>query len=128
MAEQDPNMETLMLTDDPDFERVMECVFGIGAHETRTYFLLAKKPGSTVTELADDLERDRSSVNRALSTLHRKGLIERERRLLDGGGYVYQYGAVPLPETKERMHQAVEEWSAQVHDQIDGFGSGETTQ
>ena len=92
------------------------------AHETRTYFRLLELPGSTVAELADDLERDRSNVNRSLSTLCEKGLVERERRLLEGGGYVYQYFAVSVPEAQERMHEAVDEWAETVHARIEEFG------
>ncbi|ADJ13584.1 putative DNA binding protein [Halalkalicoccus jeotgali B3] len=43
--------------------------------------------------------------------------------LLDSGGYVYQYTAVALPEAKERMHEALEEWNERVHERIDGFGT-----
>ena len=122
MDDQPPDMETLMLAENTEFERVMECVFGIHPHEIRTFFELAERPGSTVGELAETLERDRSNVNRSLSTLQEKGLVERERRLLDGGGYVYQYYAVPFSETKQRMHRAVDEWSEGVHETIEQFG------
>ncbi len=116
-------MEELMIADELEFQHVLECVFDVQKHESRTYLALLDAPGSTVAELAEDLERDRSNVNRSLGTLVEKGLAERERRLLDAGGYVYQYTAVPLPEARERMHEAVEEWSAQVHERIDEFGS-----
>lgn len=122
MTDPDQGMEALMLVDSPEFERIMECVFGIQPHETRTYFRLLKLPGSTVAELADALERDRSNVNRSLSTLCETGLVERERRLLEGGGYVYQYFAVPVPEAQESMHAAVDEWAETVHGRIDEFG------
>ncbi|WP_331236586.1 helix-turn-helix domain-containing protein [Natronorarus salvus] len=118
-------MEELMLADEPEFARVMECVFGIQRHECRAYLVLHGVPGSTVAELAEDLERDRSTVNRALSTLVEKGLVERQRRLLDSGGYVYQYSAVSLPEAKARMHEAVGEWAETVHGKIDEFGACE---
>jgi len=123
MVGREPDLEALMLADDPEFERVMECVFGIRSHESRTFFALIEAPGSTVSELAEDLERDRSNVSRSLSTLSEKELVERERRLLEGGGYVYQYFAVELPETKARMHEAVDEWSENVHAKIDDFGT-----
>jgi predicted transcriptional regulator len=123
MTTPEKRMEELMLADEPEFRHVLECVFDIKDHESRTYLALLEVPGSTVAELANDLERDRSNVNRSLATLVEKGLVERERRLLDSGGYVYQYTAVPLPEAKRRMHEAVEEWSAQVHDRTDEFGS-----
>jgi predicted transcriptional regulator len=121
----DPDMETLVRTDDPSFEHVLSCVFGVQDHESRTYLVLLDNPGSTVAELADTLERDRSNVNRSLSTLLEKGLAERQRRLLDPGGYVYQYTATPLPEAKELLHEALDEWAENVHERIDEFGDDE---
>ena len=125
----DPSPEQfrdLMATDDPDLAEVMACVFGVQSHEVRTYRTLLDTPGSTVEELANTLDRDRSNVNRSLSTLREKGLARRERRLLDGGGHVYQYTATPLEEARELMHDALDQWTAMVHDRIDEFeASGE---
>ena len=120
-----PEMSDLLETDDPGFQQVLACVFGIQDHESRTYLVLLDNPGSTVAELADTLERDRSNVNRSLTTLLGKGLAKRERRLLDPGGYVYQYTATPLPEAKELPHDALDEWVETVHAAIDGFGLDE---
>jgi predicted transcriptional regulator len=117
-----PAMDDLIQTEDPSFQHVMACVFGIQEHESRTYLVLLDNPGSTVEELAEELERDRSNVNRSLTTLLEKGLVERERRLLDPGGYVYQYTATPLPEAKRLLHDALDEWVETVHDAIGSFG------
>lgn len=112
----------LMEESNPAFEEVMSCVFGIEDHETRTYLTLCDQPGSTIEELATTLERDRSTVNRSLSTLQERGLVRRNRRLLDGGGFVYQYTAIPLPDAKEMLHEALDAWTATVHDAIENFG------
>lgn len=117
-----PDMEDLIQTEDPSFQHVLACVFGIQDHESRTYLVLRENPSSTVAELAEKLERDRSNVNRSLTTLLEKGLAERRRRLLDPGGYVYQYTATPLPEAKEMLHDALDEWVETVHSRIDTFG------
>ena len=117
-----PEMEDLVQTEDPSFQHVMACVFGIQKHESRTYLVLLDNPGSTVEELAGELDRDRSNVNRSLTTLLEKGLANRERRLLDPGGYVYQYTATPLPEAKELLHSALDQWVDNVHDAIETFG------
>ena len=125
MAEVDPTPERfrdLMLDDEPGFEEVLSCVFGIKHHEARTYLELREQPGSTVAELAESLDRDRSNVNRSLSTLREKGLAARERRLLDGGGHIYQYSATPVDEARELMHRTLDEWAAYVHERIDEFG------
>jgi predicted transcriptional regulator len=116
-------MDDLVGDPEPSFEHVLACVFGIQDHESRTYLALADRPGSTVAELAEALERDRSNVNRSLSTLMDKGLVERRRRLLDPGGYVYQYTATPVPEAKEMLHGALDEWVERVHGVIDEFGA-----
>ena len=121
----DPSPEKfreLMLSDEPSFEDVMACVFGVQAHEVRTYEALLDTPESTVEELAAELDRDRSNVNRSLSTLREKGLASRRRRLLDGGGHVYQYSATPREEAADLMHQTLDEWAVYVHDRIDEFG------
>ena len=118
-----PDMANLLETDNPGFQHVLSCVFGIQDHESRTYLVLLRNPGSTVAELADVLDRDRSNVNRSLTTLMEKGLAERRRRLLDPGGYVYQYTATPLPEAKEMLHEALDAWAETVHGRIDDFGS-----
>ncbi len=115
-------MTTLMEQSDPEFDGVLSCVFGISDHETRTYLELLDQPASTVEELADALDRDRSNVNRSLTTLRENGLARRERRLLDPGGYVYQYTATPLPDAKEMLHEALDAWTEQVHAAIDEFG------
>ncbi|WP_136592470.1 helix-turn-helix domain-containing protein [Salinigranum halophilum] len=117
-----PDMADLLETDDPEFQQVLSCVFGIQSHESRTYLVLLDHPGSTVAELADVLDRDRSNVNRSLTTLMEKGLAGRQRRLLDPGGYVYQYTATPLPEAKGMLHDALDTWAETVHERIDEFG------
>ncbi|MFB6206440.1 MAG: helix-turn-helix domain-containing protein [Haloglomus sp.] len=114
----------LMIDDEPGFTDVMACVFGVQRHEARTYLTLLENPGSTVAELAAELDRDRSNVNRSLTTLREKNLASRERRLLDSGGHVYQYTATPLDEARDLMHETLDEWAAYVHERIDEFGPG----
>lgn len=116
------DMGQLLEAENPPFDEIMACVFGIHGREVRTYLALLDRPGSTVEELAAALERDRSNVNRALSQLLDLELAERQRRLLDPGGYVYQYTATPLPETKDRLHAGLDRWAETVHERIDSFG------
>jgi predicted transcriptional regulator len=114
----------LMLDSEPGFQEVLRCVFGVQAHEARLYLELLDAPDSTVAELADAVDRDRSNVNRGLSTLMEKDLADRRRRLLDSGGHVYQYRATPPDEARELMHRTLDEWAAYVHDRIDDFPNG----
>ncbi|MFC6942757.1 helix-turn-helix domain-containing protein [Salinirubellus sp. GCM10025818] len=113
----------LMLGNEPGFEDVMACVFGIQRHEARMYLTLLEAPGSTAAELAETVDRDRSNVNRSLTTLREKDLASRERRLLDSGGHVYQYTATPVEEARSLMNETLDEWCGYVHELIDDFGA-----
>lgn len=122
MADADTEFRDLLLMENPAFEDVMRCVFGIQGHEIETYVALLDHPESSAAALADVLGRDRTNVNRSLSALRAKELVERRRELLDDGGHVYCYVAEPLPAVKERLHAELDAWTAAVHDRIDGFG------
>ncbi|MFB6073574.1 MAG: helix-turn-helix domain-containing protein [Haloarculaceae archaeon] len=113
--------QDLLIESEPSLDEVLH-VFGIRDHERRTYRVLRRRPQSTVAELAAELDRDRSNVNRSLSTLCEKGLADRERRLLDGGGHVYQYAATPPAEVRTLLHRSLEAWADAGHDRIDDFG------
>ncbi|AUX09459.1 TrmB family transcriptional regulator [Halalkaliarchaeum desulfuricum] len=119
----DRDAEGFLEPEQIDFQHVLSCVFGIQDHESRTYLVLRSNPGSTVSELAGALDRDRSNVNRSLTALMEKGFVERQRRLLDSGGYIYQYTAIPLPEARQLLHEALDEWVVRVHDRIEEFGT-----
>ncbi len=123
-SDPDPSrFRELMLDSEPGFEDVLACVFNMQDIEVRTYLKLLEEPNTTVAGLAERLNRDRSNVNRSLSTLREKGLATRRRELLDSGGHVYQYTATPVSEARELMHETLDEWTAYVHERIDEFGT-----
>jgi predicted transcriptional regulator len=107
----------------PDLETVLHTVFGVRASESEAYLGLLRTPDSSASEVAQLLGRDRSNVNRSLRTLRERGLAERRRVLLEGGGHVYRYTATPLGEARERMHAALSEWADAAHGRIDEFGA-----
>lgn len=105
----------------PTIEDILTQVVGVDRHAATSLETVHDLPGSTVGEIAAAIDRDRSTVQRSLADLREWGLLERERRLLDGGGYVYQYYPCPLEDTKERLHALTEAWATAAHDQIDEF-------
>jgi len=119
----DDRFDGLVVNEGPSLEEALTCVFDIQRHEVRTYEALLDQPASTVAELSSVLDRDRSNVNRSLATLREKDLARRERRLLDGGGHVYQYSATPLPEARELLRETLEAWATTVDERIDAFGT-----
>jgi predicted transcriptional regulator len=110
------------MVDPPDLETVLGAVFGLKPREARAYLGLLEAPDASASELARDLGRDRSNVNRSLGVLRERGLAERRRVLLEEGGHVYRYTATPLPAARKRMHATLTTWTEAAHERIDEFG------
>jgi predicted transcriptional regulator len=117
----EPTLRTLMLVEEPGFGDVLRCVFGLHERDVATYLALADRGEVAASALADALGRDRSNVARSLQRLRKKGVAERRREIMDGGGELYCYEAAPLPEVKARMHEELDAWAEYVHDRIEGF-------
>lgn len=103
---------------EPSREAVLRTVFGLGGHDVRTYDAVVESPVSTTRELANHLDRDRSNVNRSLNRLREAGLVTRNRRLLDGGGHVYQYSTVSGESTDDVVARAVDRWRSAAIDAV----------
>jgi len=125
-AESDPEIALNdAITDAPDLVEVLSCVFGIEEPELRTYLLLLDTPDSTVEELSDRLNRDRSTVNRNLATLRQKELVSRKRTPIDGGGNTYEYTATPVTDARELLHDTLDDWTDYAHSRIERLGTSE---
>jgi len=105
----------------PSLAEAMTTAFGLGSCERDVYRQLVGTPDTTTGELAGSLDLDRSSVNRALSTLRERGLATRRPRILEEGGQVYHYTARPPEEVRERLHGGVDAWAETAHDRVDEF-------
>lgn len=103
---------------EPSRDDVLRTVFGLGTHDVRTFDAVGDGPGSTTQELAKRLERDRSNVNRSLNCLREAGLITRGRRLLEGGGHVYQYYTTSDEMSEEMFARAVDRWQSAALDAV----------
>ncbi|SNQ59461.1 helix-turn-helix domain-containing protein [Candidatus Methanoperedens nitratireducens] len=103
-------VEELMMASEPKFNGVMRCVFKIKDYEIEVYFYLLDHAGSTIMEISDFLNKDRSSIQRSLQTLMDKGMINRKFRVLGVGGFAYIYIATPIDETKKIMERELQVW------------------
>jgi predicted transcriptional regulator len=82
--------------------------------------LLAEGPFKA-EDLAERLERDRSTVYRSLQKLVSCQVISKETRSLDRGGYFHVYAAVPKDVLRERLEHCIQEWHSRVSTLLDRF-------
>lgn len=83
------------------------------------YAVLLKNNPASVEELAEILQKDRSTVYKSLQNLLEKGLVEREYRILRGGGYKYLYKPIPFEKFKEEILKNIKEWANKLIDALE---------
>jgi len=93
---------------------IMCCVFGIKTFDVSVYFILLNNGALKVNDISEKLNRDRSTVQRAVQSLVNAGLAKRKQINLKEGGYFYVYGAIPFEEVKNAIKNAMESWCDEV--------------
>lgn len=85
-------------------EDLLRCAFGLSKREVSVLLkLLESGQWLTVSSVSARSGRDRSVVQRAILSLMRKGIVERDHRNRPGGGYEYVYRA----SDKRRIKRAI---------------------
>lgn len=107
----EPESEPSTRIPDPSAATIAQTVLGLRSQDLATYDAVSAEPGASTKELAAELDRDRSNVNRSLTRLDEAGLVCRQRRLLDGGGYYYAYFAEPGEIVIDRLTEALDRWT-----------------
>ncbi len=85
------------------------CAFGLRNSELDVYFSLISGP-KTVEDIADRIGKDRSTVQRVLNKLHSKGLVKRETKTIQRGGYFYEYHAEDTEVVRDQILAQLEDW------------------
>lgn len=100
---------------------LLACLYELNALETSAYFALHKTGGAKMEDLAAELERDRSTVYRAVKKLVDLHLAERETICMKGGGYYYVYHAASPERVRELIERRLDEFEAAVRARLDAF-------
>jgi len=100
-------------------ESIMCCMFGIKTFDVAVYLTLLKNGASRVNDIAELLNRDRSTIQRSVQSLVNAGLVKRRQINLKEGGYFYKYDAIPFSEVKDIIKDTMEKWCKEVREWID---------
>ncbi len=97
-------------------EDLLRCAFGLSKREVSVLLrLLDSRRWLTVSRVSALSGRDRSVVQRAILSLMRKGLIERDHHNRPGGGYEFVYRA----SGKERIKRSILEKRRAFYNMVD---------
>ena len=111
-----------MLRKDMECEGLLDCFHGLKQLDKDCYQVLVETSDAlTVDEVADEVDRERSTVYRAIQRLLQTGLVQKEQVNYDQGGYYHVYYPTNPDAVTDEMQQMLNEWYAKMGQLIQEF-------
>lgn len=111
-----------MLRQDMKCESLLECFHGMGELEKQVFATIVEsEEAQTVDEIADQVDRERSTAYRAVKRLRDVGFIRREQINYENGGYYHVYEPVDADVIADDMQRLLNDWYAQMGQLIQEF-------
>jgi predicted transcriptional regulator len=102
---------------------LLSCLYNLKPIDMEVFLEVAKNQDATLTQIAELVHRDRSSTHRCLSKLVSTGLVHKQSKTLEGGGYYHVYSMAEPAKIKEYARQRVKEITDSLESLIENFES-----
>jgi predicted transcriptional regulator len=117
-----PDAMSEQLQRDMECEGLLECFHGLKQLDRQCFQALvdADEP-LTVDEIAEAVDRERSTAYRAVQRLLQTGFIQKEQINYDHGGYYHVYSPTDPGQIADEMQRMLNDWYAQMGQLIQEF-------
>ena len=107
---------------DMQCEGLLECFHGLKELDKECFRALVEADDPlTVDELADAVDRERSTAYRAVQRLLQTGFIEKDQINYDQGGYYHVYSPTDPSQIADEMQRMLNDWYAKMGQLIQEF-------
>jgi predicted transcriptional regulator len=106
---------------------LVQCAFNLAEFEIEVYYQLSQTGPLRADELAAKMGKDRSTVYRSLQKLMTCGMVYRETKSIERGGYFHLYKAIGKELLKERLERCVNDWYSHMQEVLSRFGEAPET-
>ncbi|WP_256300616.1 helix-turn-helix domain-containing protein [Haloarchaeobius salinus] len=111
-----------MLRQDMYCEGLLECFHDLKGIDKEIFQLLNQRDeGLTVDEIAEEIDRERSTAYRAVQRLLSAGFLQKEQINYDQGGYYHVYRPRDAEEIAQEMQRMLNDWYAKMGNLIGEF-------
>ncbi len=102
-----------------DFQDIVMCSFDLNKTEYHlVLFLLQQKKSLSASDIGKRLQKDRTTVQKAMKHLAEKHLVKKHQINLQTGGYTFVYAIQNKEELRQRIITIVSSWQKKVLDSI----------
>ncbi|ACV49475.1 transcriptional regulator, TrmB (plasmid) [Halomicrobium mukohataei DSM 12286] len=107
---------------DMECEGLLECFHGLKQLDREVFqALVDTEDALTVDEIADAVDRERSTAYRAVQRLLQAGFIQKEQVNYDQGGYYHVYRPTDPANIADDMQRLLNDWYAKMGQLIQEF-------
>lgn len=93
----------------PEMQECLKVVFNLSKAESEVLYYICNND-CRITEMADDLEKDRSTVQRYVKKLCDYDLVQREGKTGESPGRHFEYTVKDKDLLKSRIKERLDEW------------------
>ena len=117
-----PDSMNEYLSQDMECEGLLECMHGLKGLDKEVFKMLADTDEPlTVDEIAERVDRERSTAYRAVQRLLSAGFITKEQVNYEQGGYYHVYKPTDPDVIAEDMQRLLNDWYAKMGQLISEF-------
>ena len=117
-----PDSMSEQLRRDMECEGLLECFHGLKELDKECFReLVEAEDPLTIDEIADAVERERSTAYRAVQRLLQTGFIEKNQINYDQGGYYHVYSPTDPSQIADDMQRMLNDWYAKMGQLIQEF-------
>ena len=110
------------LKQDMECEGLLECIHGLKALDKEIFGVLTEQTQPlTVDEIAEEVDRERSTAYRSVQRLITSGFVQKEQVNYDQGGYYHVFRPTDPDEIADDMQRMLNDWYAKMGQLIQEF-------
>jgi predicted transcriptional regulator len=107
---------------DMECEGLLECFHGLKDLDRRVFQVLVDADERlTVDQIADRVQRERSTAYRSVQRLLQAGLVQKDQVNYEQGGYYHVYRPTDAEEVTDDMQRMLNDWYAKMGQLIQEF-------
>ncbi len=117
-----PSSMSEQLQRDMECEGLLECFHGLKQLDREVFqALVTAEESVTVDEIAEAVDRERSTAYRSVQRLLQAGFIQKEQINYDHGGYYHVYKPTDPSSIADNMQRLLNDWYAKMGQLIQQF-------
>ena len=103
-------------------EGLLECIHGLKQLDKECYRVLVESDEPlTIDDVADQVDRERSTAYRSIQRLLQSGFIQKEQVNYEQGGYYHVYASTAPSQIANDMQRMLNDWYAKMGQLIQEF-------